>query len=759
MARVDQLEAFEPLTLVPVPAWANPFNLQAQVQGDHVRYSGGFTLPEKPLDAHVILPAAIPYVGGTWGLLPTQLKLVLAANSSGTRETGGLSAQGGFGLGKQIYALSASGNIYGKITHDALQFESDELVLSTPRIAYREQVGLLSLIPGASELFKIKVIGDALRAANSALGVSAEVHGSMTARGRLGISGETLALTEGSYEAALGVAASGGVNLPPVVWLTVSGGGDGSLRMQFVPQTKLVDCRVLLSFGATAGAIGFSAVNIRKEWSVYSCTVGNGQIVVAAAAPEPATPALETRYGSVGPRLAEESVAQVEATNGLTETVLAQNASLQAQPMLATGANGRMALVWNSVSNRGAADVVSLRLFDGAAWAAPISVSPPERPSFTPSAAFAADGNLLVTWAEAQSAPDPNELTEAFAHSLEIAWEEVDPATGGVVRRGLVTTDSVMDFAPRLSAAGTGSLWLIWQHSPAANLVGTSAAPNAWRAAAWTGSAWSEPETVGQNGVGTLFWDVAAVDQDRVWLVADIDTDGDFSTATDREIYLYERTAAGWSAPRRLTTDAVIDSGPLLTVTAGGQPLLAWRHGQSVLGLVGTTAQAQVWFDEADGVSPMLGAGRLLVDTNGTRSLLWADSTQQGQDIWLARFDPGAQSWSQPTPLFQSADQRRALSASLLANGDIMLGLAATPVISETVTFEGGGTAQVPALGDSALAGGAPAGDLCTGARQPNDLPAHAVPLRRAGIPARSWGVLSCERCSPYARNHRSPSR
>ncbi len=702
--RVDQLDGVEPLTLVPVPAWANRFNLQAQVQGDHVRYSGGFTLPEKPLDAHVILPAAIPYVGGTWGLLPTQLKLVLAANSLGTRETGGLSAQGGFGLGKQIYALSASGNIYGKITREALQFESDELVLSTPRIAYREQVGLISVIPGASELFKLKVIGDALQAANSALGVTAEVHGSMTARGRLGIVGESLALTEGSYEAALGVAASGGVNLPPVVWLTVSGGGDGSLRMQFVPQTKLVDCRVLLSFGASAGALGYSAVNVRKDWSVYTCTVGSGQIVVAAAEPEPATLALETRYGSAGPRLSEDSVAQVEATNGLTETVLVENASLQAQPVLATGPNGRMALVWNSVSDRGAADVVSLRLFDGAAWADPITVSLPDRPSFTPSAAFAANGNLLVTWAEAQNAPDPNELSEAFAHSLEIAWAEVAPAMGGVVSRGLVTTDNVMDFAPRLSTAGNGSPWLIWQHSPAANLVGSSTAPNAWYASAWTGSGWREPETVGQNGVGTLFWDVAAVDEDRVWLAADIDTDGNFSTATDREIYLYERTAAGWSAPRRLTTDAVIDSSPLLAVNAGGQPLLAWRHGQSVLGLDGNlnTAQPQVWFAEEDGVSPMLGAGRLLVDANGARSLLWADSTELGQDIWLSRFDPVSQSWSQPMPLFESADQRRSLSSSLLANGDIVLGLAATPVISETVTFEGGGTAEVPALGNAA---------------------------------------------------------
>ena len=102
--RVDRLDGLGPLTLVPVPAWASPFNLQPQVQPDPVRYSGGLRLAEKPLDAHVVLPA-IPYVGGTWGLLPTQLKLALAANSLGTREPRRSSAQGGFGLGKRTYAL------------------------------------------------------------------------------------------------------------------------------------------------------------------------------------------------------------------------------------------------------------------------------------------------------------------------------------------------------------------------------------------------------------------------------------------------------------------------------------------------------------------------------------------------------------------------------------------------------------------------------------------------------------------------------
>jgi hypothetical protein len=711
--RIDRLDGLDPLILVPVPAWAALFNLQPQVQANHVRYAGQYALPTQPLDAHITLPNLIPYVGGTWGLLPTQLKLALAANSLGTRETGGLTAQGGFGLGKRIYTLAAHGAIYGTITPSALNFESDQLTLSTPPIVFSEQLGLVSLVPGATAFFDVPVIGSLLRALNAALGITAEVHGGMTGRGRLGVSGSTLALTEGSFDATLGVLATAGLDTP-FAWATVAGGGDGTLDMRIVPTAHVNACQVLLSFQARAGAFGFHLVDVQERWQVLSCTTTTGQTVLVTV-PTPRQ-APRTVYGAPGLPQNETHVTQLQVTNGLTETVLAANASAQARPLLATGADGRMALVWNSISSRGAADAVSLRIFDGAAWGNVIGVSEPDLPAFTPSAAFTADGALLIAWAEAQTAPDPGGITAAFAQSLEIAWVEVNPATGQTVRRGLATDDSVLDFAPRLHRAADGAVWLAWQRSPGTDLAGSAATPNQWRAAAWQGAGWAAAETAGQNGVGVLFWDVAAVDAQRVWLVADVDMDGNLDTPNDREIFVYRRTAAGWGAPLRLTNDGVIDSGPLLAVNSAGLPVLAWRHGDTVRGLVGdpTTAPVQTWFDADAGVSAMLGSGRLLVNVDGALTLLWPDGAAQGQDVWLARRNPATQLWSQPAPIFASAEQRRSLSAALLPGGDILLGLAATPVISETVDFGGGNSAEVPGVGDAArlLVARIPAGYL-----------------------------------------------
>lgn len=696
--RVDRRDGLGPLTMVPVPNWAKPFNLQPQPTGDHVDYKGELRLPDKPLDAHVELPDFIPFVGGTWGLLPTQFKVGLSADSLATRKRDAISAQGGFGLGKHIFRPAATGNVFGTITHDELKFESDPLTLSTSGIFFQEHVGLLSVIPGASALFSIPVIGDALEALDSALGVSADIHGSMAGHGKLGVKDDKLQLTEGSFDAGLGVTASAGIDTP-LVSAIVIGGGDGSLSMQIIPTAKVTACKVLLSFQAKAGVFGFTAGPVKAEFPILSCTVA-GQTVLVSADPQ-ALAALMT-YGSPE-ALTEGTLSEPQMTNGLPETVLVSNTSLQARPVLVAGPNDRLALVWNSVSASGAADAVSLRLYDGASWGSVITVSQASHPSFNPTAAFAAGGHLLVAWSEAQAAPDPNGLTEAFARSMEIVWVEIDPGTGQVVHNGRLTTDSVMDFAPHLSAAADATVWLAWQRSPGSSMAGTAAAPNWLQAAKWTGSGWTAVETAGQDGVGTLFWDIAAVDGDRVWLVADMDMDGNMGTAADREISVYKRTASGWATPFRLTNDSVIDSGPLLTLRPDGKPALAWRHGDAVMGLIGdpTSTQPQTWFDSNAGVGPLLAAGRLLAVPGGKLVLLWPQGTAKGQDVWLSRYDPNAKTWGQPAPLFDSAEQRRWLSAIVRPDGDILLGLEAATMKSESVTFTGGATGNVPVIDDA----------------------------------------------------------
>jgi hypothetical protein len=701
--RTDRVDDLGPLTLVPLPNWAGPFAFKAKPPtGDHVLYKGEYRLPDQPLAANITLPGWLPYVGGTWGLLPTQLKVGLSANSSGATERDGLAAQGGFGLGNRLFTLAASGNLYGTLQHDALVFQTDPLTLSTYGILWQDRWGLISLIPGAQSLFGIPVLGDLLRSIDNTAGITADIHGGMTGTGRLGVIGDKVALTEGRFDATLGAQATANLSLL-VAYLYLTGGGDGYLAMQIVPTVKATRCEVRLYFQARAGAFGYSTTLIDARHTFVACTAASGQtFLYPLASPSPA-PSL--RYG--GPPLAEaeRTLQQMTTTNGLTETILAENASLQAQPQLALGPNGRRAFVWNSTGNAGAADVISLRLFDGATWGNAIVLSQANRPAFNPAAVFVASGNLLVAWTEAQLPPDPNQLTEAFVRSFEIAWAEIAPSTGTVIRRGQMAADNSMDFGPRLAAAPDGSVWLAWQTSPGLSLTGTVASPNRLQAASWSGVGWAAAETVTPNLAGVLFWRMVVAGANRVWLVADQDTDGNLGTVNDREIFVYKRTASGWAAAQRLTNDALPDTAPLLALTPAGLPILAWSHDDAaVLGLIGdpATTTPQVWFDQGTNIGPSLGTGELLAGADGKLSLIWPENSEMGQDVWLARFNPASQTWSQPIPLFQGAEQRSSLSARLLSGGDILLAATVAQVGQQTVTFDGGAQVSVPAVAETA---------------------------------------------------------
>ncbi len=701
--RTDRIDNLGPLTLVPVPNWATPFAFQARPpQGDSVLYKGEYRLPDQPLSANVTLPDWLPYVGGTWGLLPTQLKVGLSAKSIGTRERDGLAAQGGFGLGKRRFTLAASGNLYGTISHDALIFETDPLTLSTYGILWQDRWGLISLIPGAQSLFGVPVLGDLLQAIDNTAGITADIHGGMTGTGRLGVVGDKVGLTEGRFDATLGAQATANLSLL-VAYVYLTGGGDGYLTMQIVPSPKATRCEVRLYFQMRAGAFGYSTTLLDARHTFVACTSASGQTLLYPLDQPFAAP--ELRYG--GPPLAEAEriLQQMRTTNDLNETILAENASPQAQPQLAIGANGRRAFIWNSLGASAAADVISLRLFDGAAWGNAIVLSQPNKPAFNPAAAFTANGNLLVAWTEAQIAPDPNQLTEAFVRSFEIAWAEIDPGTGAVVRRGQMAADTTMDFGPRLAAAPDGSVWLAWQTSSGLSLTGTAASPNRLQAARWSGSGWASAEAATSNLTGVLFWRIAAADANRVWLVADQDIDGNLGTANDREIFVYKRTASGWAAAQRLTNDALTDTAPLLALTPAGQPILAWSHaGNTVKGLIGdpATTPPQVWFAADANIGPSLGTGDLLVGADGKLSLIWPENTDMGQDVWLARFNPANQIWSQPAPIFHSAEQRSSLSARLLAGGDILLASTVAQVGQKTVAFAGGVQVTVPSVAETA---------------------------------------------------------
>ena len=74
--------------------------------------------------------------------------------------------------------------------------------------------------------------------------------------------------------------------------------------------------------------------------------------------------------------------------------------------------------------------------------------------------------------------------------------------------------------------------------------------------------------------------------------------------------------------------------------------------------------------------------------------LLWPEVSAQGQDILQSRRDPATGAWSNPAPLFNTAEKRASLSAALAANGDLLLAMTRTDVIHEPATLDNGQTVE-----------------------------------------------------------------
>jgi hypothetical protein len=480
-----------------------------------------------------------------------------------------------------------------------------------------------------------------------------------------------------------------------------------TFKIQVAPDPQLEDCSVSLVFRASAGMRNWSR-QFEKPWQLLTCAQAGlpTRRVLAATPPEVGPVVMNARPSGWEP---ERVTLSVSSAGGVEVTTLVESAHPQASPRLALAPDGRMAFVWISEpadQPRSQASEITLRLFDGQTWGDPITLAQDTQLDFSPAVAFDGSGDVIVAWSRSRNTltSDDAELTEAFARSLEIVYAVVDGESGAVVTLDTLTDDDVMDFDPQLSLGHDGTLWLAWQSSPAASLVGTSDSPNRLQAARWTGKGWARPETITEDLVGTLTWRLAAHDDKTALVVADVDTDGDLTTGADREIVAFGRGRGGWGDPAQLTDDAEVDMGPLAAFTSTGEPVVGWySEEQRLYGIIGDLAgQPAVWLDAEAGASPMMADGVLLAGAGGELGLLWPGSAAGGPDVWFAKRDVQSGTWDQPTALLNTLEQEISLSAGIDPEGDLLLGLAKTDVATETMDLPGGGTLEIPAQPEAA---------------------------------------------------------
>jgi hypothetical protein len=343
---------------------------------------------------------------------------------------------------------------------------------------------------------------------------------------------------------------------------------------------------------------------------------------------------------------------------------------------------------------------VNLRIFDGQAWGEPISLGEAGRSDLSPVVAFDAKGQIVAAWVQPGSSgtPTPEEM-ETYARSWEITYAVLD-SSGKPLTQGSLTENQDPDFAPQLSRARDGSVWLAWLQSPAADLWGPKEQPNLLKVTRWNGK-WSKVETISDKIVGALGFRLAALNSNEALAVASLDMDGNPETIKDLEIYAFQRSGNQWKS-LRLTNDQETDVFPLAAFTSEGKPALAWQRSGLVVGLEGDlSAPLQEWQVGNSGQIPDLAGGELLGGANGELGLLWTGFTDQSQGVWLAKRTAKGE-WQAPQAVVDGLGGADKLSASLGQDGSIWFGLAQLQVPSSNQEIQGLGQVSISGLAASA---------------------------------------------------------
>jgi hypothetical protein len=204
---------------------------------------------------------------------------------------------------------------------------------------------------------------------------------------------------------------------------------------------------------------------------------------------------------------------------------------------------------------------------------------------------------------------------------------------------------------PALAAIATGAL-AVWIGNTGNQIIGDATHPDTVHYALYddnTGT-WAPAAPLLTDITGLLGVRLAARD-DKAAMVYSRDTDGDFATDSDRELY-YVLWDSAWGTPVRLTNNSVPDELPLLVLNETGNPQLVWQQGENLLFLNGAwnSADAQA----LPFATPGYGL-RLVNDPSAPTSvrlaLTWEEVTGVDTRIGYAIYDGEQDVWSDPLTL------------------------------------------------------------------------------------------------------------
>ncbi len=336
-----------------------------------------------------------------------------------------------------------------------------------------------------------------------------------------------------------------------------------------------------------------------------------------------------------------------------------------------------------------ATDIAVVQKATGQPWALRC-VSDDLAAEFDPRTVVTGSGEVLATWERVSGdTSDTNDPAQVAPH-LEIVTARLDRSTGDWSIPQQVTSNAVVDRAP-LAAVFGDNQGILWVQNEADAMSGSREHGDQLMFIKWSPDGWGNPQVLWNDPNGAGILDVSFVANDDEGYVAFIvDTDGDPSTQSDRELYSISTVGGSWQKVARLTDDSLEDASPAL-MTPGGSPMCVWKAGgELVYSYLRSWNPRNVYSESTDtndvvtleGVTMPVGA-----------AIAYTVQGPNGVDIMAAFYDASLDVWSLPRQLTFDEGTESALSLACDGN-DLVIAYLKTQTLHEGMDIEINGQMQ-----------------------------------------------------------------
>ena len=474
-----------------------------------------------------------------------------------------------------------------------------------------------------------------------------------------------------------------GINDAVAVEGTGTGGVDAAWHL---PPPSLTKCDAYLSVTGRVYILGWEQAFPTKRWEENCVGTAAGtsavQEIRSAALSGSTTSLISRNYLAAAKSGVFQTVPRYQlkqfVSAGSTYSVASSPIVSATFPVSAanlSSAGGHVSLLWltdnpaRSAINRTMAVYSS---FDGTTWSAPVPIADNGTADFNPFAITLLDGSVVAAWEDVKTVlPDAASL-DAIASQLEISVAVYDPVAHAWGSPVQVTNNATLDRTPRLAGKTKTNLMLTWIGNAWNNIVGSAAQPNTLFYARYDGTSWSAPAVAASIPNQIKRYNLV-YDGTTANVVLAVDTDNDPSTLEDLELYRLTYAGGAWSAPIRLTNDAIIDDNPQLALDSSNNVVMTWLKGSELSSVVNFDFTKRTIIRSDQVYSSSLADFKQATTGDGKVAVIYVDrSATHTADLFGVFYDPVFKLWGSPKQLTDDPDTEQWPSIAFLGTDTIV---------------------------------------------------------------------------------------